>query len=150
MPALCYASSVLAIHASQWLCGSETSRFPHKNHFGAPELLLPSSHSPTHTLSLSHQHSLFLFFSLSSSLFLPLPPFFPSICCICCILSTSVVSTMPLEARVKSVLSGDTVVLSHATNPGQERTLSLAYVSAPRLRREGDEVSFHSALIFLV
>lgn len=48
---------------------------------------------------------------------------------------------MPLEARVKSVLSGDTVVLSHITNPGQERTLSLAYVSAPRLRREGDEVS---------
>jgi hypothetical protein len=49
---------------------------------------------------------------------------------------------MPLEARVKSVLSGDTVVLSHVTNPGQERVLSLAYVSAPRLRREGDEVSF--------
>lgn len=48
---------------------------------------------------------------------------------------------MPLEARVKSVLSGDTVVLSHVTNPGQERVLSLAYVSAPRLRREGDEVS---------
>ncbi|KAF4280646.1 hypothetical protein KXX16_001899 [Aspergillus fumigatus] len=52
---------------------------------------------------------------------------------------------MPLEARVKSVLSGDTVVLSHVTNPGQERTLSLAYVSAPRLRREGDEsYGFHS------
>jgi hypothetical protein len=50
--------------------------------------------------------------------------------------------SMPLEARVKSVLSGDTVVLSHITNPGQERTLSLAYVSAPRLRREGDEVSY--------
>lgn len=50
---------------------------------------------------------------------------------------------MPLEARVKSVLSGDTVVLSHITNPGQERTLSLAYVSAPRLRREGDEVSYY-------
>ncbi|GIK00189.1 hypothetical protein Aspvir_004209 [Aspergillus viridinutans] len=52
---------------------------------------------------------------------------------------------MPLEARVKSVLSGDTVVLSHVTNPGQERILSLAYVSAPRLRREGDEpYGFHS------
>ncbi|KAI9375758.1 hypothetical protein BJX61DRAFT_78233 [Aspergillus egyptiacus] len=46
---------------------------------------------------------------------------------------------MPLEARVKAVLSGDTIVLSHITNPGQERVLSLAYVSAPRLRREGDE-----------
>ncbi|PGH19674.1 hypothetical protein AJ80_03829 [Polytolypa hystricis UAMH7299] len=44
-----------------------------------------------------------------------------------------------LEARVKSVLSGDTLVLTHVTNRTQERTLSLAYVSAPRLRREGDE-----------
>jgi hypothetical protein len=48
--------------------------------------------------------------------------------------------SMPFEARVKSVLSGDTVVLSNITNPSQERVLSLAYVSAPRLRREGDEV----------
>lgn len=47
---------------------------------------------------------------------------------------------MPLEARVKSVLSGDTVVLSHVSNPSQERILSLAYVSAPRLKREGDDV----------
>jgi staphylococcal nuclease domain-containing protein 1 len=51
---------------------------------------------------------------------------------------------MPFEARVKSVLSGDTVVLSHVTNPSQERILSLAYVSAPRLRREGDEVGVSS------
>lgn len=50
---------------------------------------------------------------------------------------------MPFEARVKSVLSGDTVVLSHVTNPTQERILSLAYVSAPRLRREGDEVGLY-------
>lgn len=54
---------------------------------------------------------------------------------------------MPLEARVKSVLSGDTVVLSHVANPGQERTLSLAYVSAPRLKREGDEVRLILPLI---
>ncbi|KAJ5653280.1 RNA-induced silencing complexnuclease component Tudor-SN [Penicillium lividum] len=47
--------------------------------------------------------------------------------------------TMPFEARVKSVLSGDTVVLEHVTNPAHDRILSLAYVSAPRLRREGDE-----------
>ena len=45
------------------------------------------------------------------------------------------------QARVKSVLSGDTVVLVSVLNPDQERTLSLAFVSAPRLRREGDEVS---------
>lgn len=42
-----------------------------------------------------------------------------------------------LQAKVKSVLSGDTVILTNAK--GQERTLSLAYISAPRLRREGDE-----------
>jgi hypothetical protein len=54
---------------------------------------------------------------------------------------------MPFEARVKSVLSGDTVVLSHVTNPSQERILSLAYVSAPRLRREGDEVGALLGLI---
>ncbi|KAE8167795.1 SNase-domain-containing protein [Aspergillus tamarii] len=56
---------------------------------------------------------------------------------------------MPLEARVKAVLSGDTVVLSHITNPGQERTLSLAYVSAPRLRREGDEAYAFQSREFL-
>jgi staphylococcal nuclease domain-containing protein 1 len=43
------------------------------------------------------------------------------------------------EAKVKSVLSGDTVVLHNINNPKQERTLSLAFVAAPRLRREGDE-----------
>lgn len=43
------------------------------------------------------------------------------------------------EAKVKSVLSGDTVVLHNINNPRQERTLSLAFVAAPRLRREGDE-----------
>lgn len=43
-----------------------------------------------------------------------------------------------LQAKVKAVLSGDTLVLANAK--GQERNLSLAYVSAPRLKREGDEV----------
>ncbi|KAJ6155530.1 hypothetical protein N7470_006096 [Penicillium chermesinum] len=56
---------------------------------------------------------------------------------------------MSLEARVKSVLSGDTVVLAHVQNPGQERVLSLAYVSAPRLRREGDEAYGFQAREFL-
>lgn len=45
-----------------------------------------------------------------------------------------------LQARVKSVPSGDTLLLTAVDNPSQERTLSLAFVSAPRLRREGDEV----------
>ncbi|KAF2264233.1 hypothetical protein CC78DRAFT_464157 [Lojkania enalia] len=44
-----------------------------------------------------------------------------------------------MEAKVKSVLSGDTVILHNINNPKQERTLSLAFVSAPRMRREGDE-----------
>ena len=44
-----------------------------------------------------------------------------------------------LQATVKSVVSGDTIVLVNAK--GAERTLSLAYISAPRLKREGDEVS---------
>ena len=44
------------------------------------------------------------------------------------------------QAKVKAVLSGDTVVLCNINNPSQERVLSLAYVNAPRLRRDGDEV----------
>jgi staphylococcal nuclease domain-containing protein 1 len=45
-----------------------------------------------------------------------------------------------LTGTVKSVLSGDTLIV---TNPKgtAEKTLSLAYISAPRLKREGDEVS---------
>ncbi|KIL89628.1 hypothetical protein FAVG1_07208 [Fusarium avenaceum] len=41
--------------------------------------------------------------------------------------------------NVKSVLSGDTLVLTSPNNPNAERTLSLAYVTAPHLKREGDE-----------
>lgn len=47
------------------------------------------------------------------------------------------------QGKVKSVLSGDTLVLASLNAPSQERTLSLAFVSAPRLRREGDEVRQH-------
>ncbi|KAJ9666272.1 hypothetical protein H2201_003707 [Coniosporium apollinis] len=43
------------------------------------------------------------------------------------------------EANVKSVLSGDTIVLHNVNNPKLERTLSLAFVSAPRIKRDGDE-----------
>jgi hypothetical protein len=46
---------------------------------------------------------------------------------------------------VDTVLSGDTLVLLGKPRadgkPPNERILSLAYVSAPRLKREGDEVS---------
>jgi hypothetical protein len=45
------------------------------------------------------------------------------------------------QARIKSVLSGDTLILSNVNNPKAERTLSLAFVSAPRLKRDGDEAS---------
>lgn len=41
--------------------------------------------------------------------------------------------------NVKSVLSGDTLVLTSPNNPSAERTVSLAYVTAPHMRREGDE-----------
>jgi len=50
-----------------------------------------------------------------------------------------------LQARVKSVLSGDTVILTKLEDPKKERTLSLAYVTAPRLKREGDEVCYKVA-----
>ena len=46
------------------------------------------------------------------------------------------------EANVKSVLSGDTIVLHNVNNPKLERTLSLAFVSAPRIKRDGDEVGY--------
>ena len=39
----------------------------------------------------------------------------------------------------KSVLSGDTLVITSPNNPAAERTLSLAYVGAPRLNKDGDE-----------
>ncbi|KAK8049868.1 transcription factor [Apiospora phragmitis] len=42
-------------------------------------------------------------------------------------------------AHVKSLLSGDTLVLTSTNNPTLERTMSLAYVNAPHLRKEGDE-----------
>ncbi|RBQ83137.1 hypothetical protein VDGD_02629 [Verticillium dahliae] len=42
-------------------------------------------------------------------------------------------------AKVKSVLSGDTLILTNPQNPKAERTFSLAFVDAPRLRKEGDE-----------
>ncbi|POR36938.1 Nuclease domain-containing protein 1 [Tolypocladium paradoxum] len=41
--------------------------------------------------------------------------------------------------NVKSVLSGDTLILTSPNNPSAERTFSLAYVTAPHLRRDGDE-----------
>jgi staphylococcal nuclease domain-containing protein 1 len=46
---------------------------------------------------------------------------------------------MSFLANVKSVLSGDTLVLVSPNNPSAERTLSLAYVAAPRLSKDGDE-----------
>jgi staphylococcal nuclease domain-containing protein 1 len=49
-------------------------------------------------------------------------------------------STMAaIQGRVKSVLSGDTLVLSSVKNPTNEKTVSLAYVIAPHLRKDGDE-----------
>jgi staphylococcal nuclease domain-containing protein 1 len=43
------------------------------------------------------------------------------------------------QAKVKSVLSGDSLVLSSVENPERERILSLAYCTSPHLKKEGDE-----------
>ncbi|TEY80315.1 hypothetical protein BOTCAL_0039g00120 [Botryotinia calthae] len=43
------------------------------------------------------------------------------------------------QAKVKSVLSGDSLVLTSVDNPDLERILSLAYCTSPHLRKEGDE-----------
>jgi staphylococcal nuclease domain-containing protein 1 len=42
-------------------------------------------------------------------------------------------------ARVKSVLSGDSLILCSQTNPDAEKTLSLAYCTSPHLKKDGDE-----------
>jgi staphylococcal nuclease domain-containing protein 1 len=42
-------------------------------------------------------------------------------------------------ANAKSVLSGDTLILTSTNNPSLERTFSLAFVSAPRLSKDADE-----------
>ena len=53
---------------------------------------------------------------------------------------------MPEEehAHIWTVLSGDTIVLIGKPRPDgkppNERILSLAYISAPRMKRDGDEV----------
>lgn len=48
--------------------------------------------------------------------------------------------TMANLAKVKSVASGDSLLLRSPAS-GAEKILSLAYVSAPRLKRDGDEVT---------
>lgn len=54
-----------------------------------------------------------------------------------------------LSAKVKSVISGDTIVLSHPSDPRKERQLSLAFVTAPRLKKEGDEPFAYASRDFL-
>jgi staphylococcal nuclease domain-containing protein 1 len=47
--------------------------------------------------------------------------------------------------KVRSVLSGDTLVVTSIHNPTAERIVSLAYIDAPKLRKEGDEPwAFHA------
>lgn len=45
-----------------------------------------------------------------------------------------------LGAKVKSVISGDSVILMSVNNPAQERIISLAFTTAPHLKKEGDEL----------
>lgn len=42
------------------------------------------------------------------------------------------------QAKVKSVMSGDTVVLASVTT-GRERQMSLAYCTSPHMKKDGDE-----------
>jgi staphylococcal nuclease domain-containing protein 1 len=44
------------------------------------------------------------------------------------------------SGKVKSALSGDTLVLTSPNHPERERLLSLAYCAAPRIKKEGDEL----------
>jgi staphylococcal nuclease domain-containing protein 1 len=43
------------------------------------------------------------------------------------------------QAKVKSVMSGDSLILASVNDPDRERTLSLAYCTSPHLKKEGDE-----------
>jgi staphylococcal nuclease domain-containing protein 1 len=43
------------------------------------------------------------------------------------------------QAKVKSVLSGDSLILVSENNPDAERSVSLAYCTSPHLKKEGDE-----------
>lgn len=43
------------------------------------------------------------------------------------------------SGKVKAALSGDSLILTSPNHPERERILSLAYCSAPRLKKEGDE-----------
>jgi staphylococcal nuclease domain-containing protein 1 len=43
------------------------------------------------------------------------------------------------QGKVKSVLSGDSLVLTSIERPDKERILSLAYCTSPHLKKEGDE-----------
>jgi staphylococcal nuclease domain-containing protein 1 len=49
------------------------------------------------------------------------------------------IGSMRHQAKVKAVMSGDTLILSSIENPDRERTLSLAYCTSPHLKKEGDE-----------
>ena len=49
------------------------------------------------------------------------------------------IAAMRHQAKVKSVMSGDSLILTSIDNPDLERTLSLAYCTSPHLKREGDE-----------
>lgn len=108
-----------------------------------PTFAFPTDSSSSSFISTGHASLKYCASTVTSFFFYSLL-FSPSIPVCGCGLSLPC-SSMTFEAKVKSVLSGDTVVLSNLSDPTKERTLSLAYVSAPRLRREGDEVSLGGA-----
>lgn len=104
--------------------------------------------SPLFTFSLQqtanfHGHKKFVFRQNPS----PMPQ----------LLQAKVKSGIPLPLVITAllnwtVLSGDTIVLIGKPRPDgkppSERILGLAYVSAPRMRREGDEVNTRLGVVF--
>jgi staphylococcal nuclease domain-containing protein 1 len=45
-----------------------------------------------------------------------------------------------ITANCKSVMSGDSLILTSIKNPNNERTLSLAYCTSPHLKKDADEI----------
>ena len=45
------------------------------------------------------------------------------------------------QVRVKSVISGDTLIVSSVHDPSEEKSISLAFVGCPRFSRDKEEVS---------
>jgi staphylococcal nuclease domain-containing protein 1 len=50
-----------------------------------------------------------------------------------------------ISANCKSVMSGDSLILTSIKNPNNERTLSLAYCTAPHIKKDADELGAYDS-----